>query len=98
MNQNITIMNYIEKPIIAPEMCIYDQQGKRLYLSREERGEFLEAANQESPEARLFCHVLHDTGCRPSEALALTANGIQLTECTSHIKKVLWSTFTIYGW
>ena len=75
-------MNHMEKPIIAPEMRIYDQQGQRLYLSREERGAFLEAANQESPEARLFCHVLHDTGCRPSEALALTANGVQLTECT----------------
>ena len=72
----------MEKPIIAPEMRIYDQQGQRLYLSREERGAFLEAANQESPESRLFCHVLHDTGCRPSEALALTANGVQLTECT----------------
>jgi hypothetical protein len=33
-------MNHMEKPIIAPEMRIYDQQGKRLYLSREERGEF----------------------------------------------------------
>jgi hypothetical protein len=32
----------MEKPIIAPEMRIYDQQGKRLYLSREERGEFLD--------------------------------------------------------
>ena len=42
----------------------------------------MEAANQESPEARLFCHVLHDTGCRPSEALALTANGVELIECT----------------
>tara|TARA_B100000768_G_C11018948_1_gene265313 strand:- start:287 stop:430 length:144 start_codon:yes stop_codon:yes gene_type:complete len=41
----------MEKPIIAPEMRIYDQQGQRLYLSREERGAFLEAANQESPEA-----------------------------------------------
>ena len=67
----------MEKPIIAPEMRIYDQQGKRLYLSREERGEFLEAANQESPEARLFCHVLHDIGCRSFKALALTANGVQ---------------------
>ena len=64
MNQNIKVMNHMEKPIIAPEMRIYDQQGKRLYLSREERVAFLEAANQESPEARLFFHVLHDTGCR----------------------------------
>jgi len=31
----------MEKPIVAPEMRIYDQQGKRLYLSREERGVFL---------------------------------------------------------
>ena len=31
----------MEKPIIAPEMRIYDQQGQRLYLSREERGAFL---------------------------------------------------------
>ncbi len=30
-------MNHMEKPIIAPEMRIYDQSGRRLYLSKEER-------------------------------------------------------------
>ncbi len=47
-------MNHMERPIIAPEMRIFDQQSQRLYLSREERGASLEAANQESPKARFL--------------------------------------------
>ena len=73
--------------MIAPEMRIYDQQGQRLYLSREERGAFLEAANQESPEARLFCHVLHDTGCRPSEALPWPPTAFNLPSVPLHLER-----------
>jgi len=49
-----------------------------LYLTTAERKTFVAAAGEESPEDRLFCYVLHDTGCRPSEALALTADRVRV--------------------
>ena len=55
----------------SPEMRLYSAEGDRLYLNQAERKAFLEAANEEPPVIRMLCHVLHDTGCRPSEALEL---------------------------
>jgi hypothetical protein len=52
-------------------MELYDPQGRRLYLTAEERKAFLNAARDAPREVRTFCLVLHDTGCRISEALAL---------------------------
>lgn len=60
------------------EMRLYDDHGHRLYLNADERRRFLDAASFESPVERMFCHVLHFTGCRPSEALALTADNVRL--------------------
>jgi integrase len=57
-------------------MRLYDTQGHRLYLSGSERDAFREAAEQASREVRTHCHTLLYTGCRPSEALELTANRI----------------------
>lgn len=53
-------------------MQLYDQQGQRLYLSETERADFLEAAKKAPREIRTFCFSLLYTGCRISEALALT--------------------------
>ena len=53
-------------------MDLFDRQGRRLYLTAKERGAFVEAANGAPREARTFCLVLVYTGCRISEALALT--------------------------
>ena len=61
---------------IAPEMRIFSPSGERLYLNKDERARFLQASNDESPVDRMFCQVLHDTGCRPSEALALFADRV----------------------
>jgi integrase/recombinase XerD len=55
---------------------IYNNQGQRLYLTAEERRAFLEAAAEAAPEVRTFCAVLHDTGCRISEALAVKTQDI----------------------
>lgn len=63
---------------IAPEMRLFDECGHRLYLTADERGRFLDAAAQENREDRIFCHVLHFTGCRPSEALELAARRVQV--------------------
>ena len=59
-------------------MALLDQHGNRLYLTPEERKAFLRAASGASREIFTFCTVLHDTGCRISEALALTPKSIDL--------------------
>lgn len=65
---------------VAPEMRLFDEEGHRLYLTADERARFLEAAAREDREARLFCRLLHYSGCRPSEALELTPERISLDE------------------
>jgi integrase len=60
----------------SPEMRLFSPDGERLYLTAQERKRFLEALNEETREDRMFCQVLHYTGCRPSEALELTPSRI----------------------
>jgi len=52
-------------------MDLYDTKGSRLYLTADERAAFLSAAKGADRHVRTFCLVLHYTGCRISEALAL---------------------------
>ena len=54
-------------------MQLYDGAGKRKYLTPAERSEFLRAAENAPREVRTFCATLAHSGCRISEALALTA-------------------------
>lgn len=65
---------------IAPEMRLFSPVGERLYLTAEERKKFLIAANEEDSIERMYCQVLHYTGCRPSEALELTPERILIEE------------------
>ena len=60
-------------------MQLFDQKGRRLYFTEEERRAFLDAATRAPREVRSFCAVLHYTGCRISEALALTPQQIDLS-------------------
>ena len=60
-------------------MQLFDQQGRRLYLTNEERKAFLKAAAKAPREVRSCCSTLHYTGCRISEALALTPKSIDLS-------------------
>ncbi|MEJ1343164.1 MAG: hypothetical protein RPU42_04600 [Candidatus Sedimenticola sp. (ex Thyasira tokunagai)] len=62
----------------ADEMRLFDNNGHRLYLTAEERTRFLDAATEETREDRVFCHLLHYTGCKPSEALELAPDRIFL--------------------
>ena len=59
---------------------LFTKDGKRKYLTAEERSDFLAAA-QKHPrrEVRSFCEVLAFTGCRISEALELTPGSIDLS-------------------
>jgi integrase/recombinase XerD len=61
---------------------LFNSAGKRLYLTLEERRKFLAAADKEDRETRTFCYVLAYTGCRISEALALTPEAIDLSAGT----------------
>ena len=60
-------------------MQLYDNQGRRLYFTEDERKAFMTAARKASREVRSFCSILHYTGCRISEALALTPQSVDLS-------------------
>jgi integrase len=69
------------KPARRPEgLQLYDARGRRKYLTPEERKAFLAAAESAPREVRTFCLVLAYTGCRISEALALTAGRVDPTD------------------
>ncbi len=61
---------------------LYDEKGHRKYLTPAEREAFLKAADDAEREVRTFCHTLAFTGCRISEALALTADRVDLKDGT----------------
>src|SRR4051794_34696579 len=70
------------KPLSGPSpqgMQLYDAEGRRLYVTEEERRAFIVAAAKAPREVRTFCGILHATSCRISEALALTADRIDLS-------------------
>ncbi len=60
-------------------MQLFDAEGRRLYCTEDERRAFLAAAAKAPREVRTFCATLHATGCRISEALALTARQVDLS-------------------
>lgn len=55
---------------------LYDLAGNRKYLTEDERRDFLRAADRATRKVRTFCYLLHYTGCRISEGLALTADRV----------------------
>jgi integrase len=59
-------------------MQLYNRAGQRKYLTPAERREFLRAAEKAPHAVRTFCATLAHTGCRISEALALTAARVDL--------------------
>ena len=60
-------------------MQIVNEKGERLYFTEEQRKALLATAVKAPREVRSFCSVLRFTGCRISEALALTAKSIDLS-------------------
>ncbi|MGL4580644.1 MAG: tyrosine-type recombinase/integrase [Shewanella xiamenensis] len=59
-----------------------------MYLTAEERRRFLDASALESPSNRMFCHVLHYTGCRPSEALAISPRHVMVENAAIVIRSL----------
>jgi len=58
---------------------LFHNDGSRKYLTQDERQAFLTAATQFPHPVRSFCSVLTYTGCRLAEALALTADRVDLS-------------------
>lgn len=61
-------------------MSLYDAHGHRKYITPAERVDFLRAAEIMPPTVHTFCGVLAYAGCRISEALALTADRVDVKE------------------
>jgi len=59
-------------------MQLFDATGRRKYLTPMQRREFLSAAEKAPREVFTFCGTLAHTGCRISEALALTAARVDI--------------------
>ena len=57
---------------------LFDANGKRLYLTQEEREAFYHAALKADRYVRTFCSTIYYTGCRISETLQLTARRVDL--------------------
>lgn len=75
------------KSVILEQMTdekfqLYDPEGQRKYLTAQERDAFLAAAKHAPREVRTLCLVLAYTRCRISEALALTADRVDLAGST----------------
>jgi integrase len=64
------------------QLDLHDAQGRRKYLTADERGRFLTAAERAERDTRTFCYVLAYTGCRISEAVALTADRVDVDNGT----------------
>lgn len=68
------------KEIEQLSSVLFDTNGNRKYLTIQEREEFLKSAEDMPRDIRTFCMTLAYTGCRISEALALTADRIDMKE------------------
>jgi len=65
---------------VSPQagMQLFDQSGARKYLTVSERTAFLKAAERAPRDVRTLAMTLAWSGCRLSEALALTADRVDL--------------------
>ncbi len=63
-------------------MNLFDSTGQRKYLNATEREAFRRVAEIQPRMVRTFCLVLYYTGCRISEALALTPQRIDFEQRT----------------
>ena len=81
------------------EMRLFDPVlGQRLYMDAQERERFLHHSNElTNRQHRLFCHVLHWSGARISEILALTGQRIDFDRQTITFQTLKKRKFTQKG-
>jgi integrase/recombinase XerD len=61
---------------VGEDWSLFGRSGQRKYLTPAERRRFIAAAGRRPAEVRTLCLTLAHTGCRISEALALTGAAI----------------------
>lgn len=64
---------------------LFDETGRRKYLNAEERRRFLAACREAAPALRYLCEHLHYTGCRPSEALNMCWQHLDIEQASCAI-------------
>ncbi len=69
----------VPSPAPPASMHLHTVDGARKYLTAGERDAFLRAAERADRSVRTLCMTLAYAGCRLSEALALTADRVDLT-------------------
>ncbi len=69
-------------PLTSSGMQLHTADGARKYLTAGERDAFLRAAERADRDTRTLCMTLAYAGCRLSEALALTADRVDLAAGT----------------
>lgn len=68
---------------------LYSAGGQRKYLTPSERSRFIATASAcPRAELRTFCLLLAYTGCRISEALAVTGHAVNIAECVVAIRSL----------
>tara|TARA_R110002049_G_scaffold10768_6_gene52272 strand:- start:108 stop:698 length:591 start_codon:yes stop_codon:yes gene_type:complete len=72
----------------APGSGAYDQQGRRKYLNQAENRAFLGEARSLAAAEMAFCLTIFYSGCRISEALALSRESLDLAAETLRIKSL----------
>ncbi|MBB4632922.1 tyrosine-type recombinase/integrase [Sphingosinicella soli] len=65
---------------------MYNNNGKRKYLTESETVDFVRFAKQKSKDVYAFCWLMAETGCRISEALSVTKDSIDFQAGTLIIK------------
>lgn len=76
-------------PTTFKGMTLFTQAGERKYLTEAERQAFLSALTVlPDPKDRTYCETLYWTGCRPSEALALSVTNIDVDEAVVIVRSL----------
>ncbi|MEO0679367.1 MAG: tyrosine-type recombinase/integrase [Pseudomonadota bacterium] len=70
-------------------MSLFTEAGARKYLSQAERARFLAALEVlATPQDRSYCEMVFWTGCRPSEALSLRVEQLDLEEASVALRSL----------
>lgn len=75
-------------PTNRGEMRLYGPGGHRLYINESERKRFVAAADASPCRVRTLCLTLVFTGCRLSEALALSGGSFEADQSTVTVRSL----------
>jgi integrase/recombinase XerD len=65
---------------------LFDDQGRRLFFTEEERRAFIAAANEAPDKVRSFCSLLHYTGCNSTDGINVTPQNVDCAGSLIHFQ------------